>query len=390
MMTSKMPGRLLAGLVGAVALVGAGGVMLGRTAFAPHPVSTANAAEGDEAGHADDGLVEMDAARAAAAGIQTERIAPASLIAEILGHGNVVAAPDGEALLTARAEGTVSRITKRLGDPVVAGEIIAYLESRDAAAIAAERSTAASRATAARQAFARERRLFDAKVTARQDLEAAQALLAEAEAELRRTQAAAIAAGISGNGRFIAVSSLISGRISKADARLGAHVPAGAELFRVVDPGRMQIEAAVPARDATRIRPGDRAMIDGATGAAIPATVRSTTPGLNPASRTATILLVADDGHDLQTGQGVRVRITPRGAVVADRVVVPEEAVQSIDGRNSVFVRTSAGFRVALVVTGQRNGGRVEIVSGINPGAVIATRGAFLLKAERGKGEAEH
>lgn len=389
-MTSKIPGRLLAGMVGAVALVGAGGVMLGRTAFAPPPVSTANAAEGDEAGHADDGLVEMDVARVAAAGIQTERIAAGSLSGEIFGHGNVVAAPDGEAMLTARADGTVSRITKRLGDPVVAGEIIAYLESRDAAGIVAERSTAASRATAARQAFARERRLFDAKVTARQDLEAAQALLAEAEAELRRTQAAAIAAGISGNGRFIAVSSLISGRISKADARLGAHVLAGAELFRVVDPSRMQIEAAVPANDATRIQPGDRAMIDGANGVAIPAVVRSTTPSLDPASRTATILLVADGGHDLTTGQGVRVRITPRGAVAVDRVIVPEEAVQSIDGRNSVFVRTGSGFRAVPVVTGQRNGGRVEIVSGIKAGAVIATRGAFLLKAELGKGEAEH
>ena len=42
------------------------------------------------------------------------------------------------------------------------------------------------------------------------------------------------------------------------------------------------------------------------------------------------------------------------------------------------------------MVTGNRGGGRIEIVDGVKPGTVIATRGAFMLKAELGKGEAEH
>ena len=73
-------------------------------------------------------------------------------------------------------------------------------------------------------------------MTARQDFEAAQAVLAEAEAEARRTQSAAGAAKITGDGRYLAVTSLISGKITKADATLGSYVSAGAELFRVADP----------------------------------------------------------------------------------------------------------------------------------------------------------
>jgi len=42
------------------------------------------------------------------------------------------------------------------------------------------------------------------------------------------------------------------------------------------------------------------------------------------------------------------------------------------------------------VKTGQRGGGRIEIVEGLKPGSVVAGRKAFVLKAELGKGDAGH
>ena len=64
--------------------------------------------------------------------------------------------------------------------------------------------------------------------------------------------------------------------------------------------------------------------------------------------------------------------------------------MQSVEGKDVVFVKTAKGFQATNVAVGQRSAGRVEIVDGLKPGAVIATKGAFLLKAELGKGEAEH
>ena len=100
---------------------------------------------------------------------------PGSLVGEILAQATVTAPPEGQALLTARADGAVVRINKRLGDPVGAGETVALLESRDAAAFVAERNAAAARERAAHAAWQREERLFRERVTARQDLEAARA-----------------------------------------------------------------------------------------------------------------------------------------------------------------------------------------------------------------------
>lgn len=383
--------RLIAlGAAGALVLA-AGGYFLGRGS-APDTGATQAASseehEGEEE-HGPRGFIAMTAGRARAAGIVTEQVAGGGLDAEILAQGSVVPTPAGEAVLTARADGAVVRINRRLGDYVRAGESVATMESREAASLSSERSAAEARLALARSGYEREQRLFDADVTARQDLEGARAALAEAEAEARRARAAASASQVSGDGRTLAVVSLISGRITRADATLGSYVAAGTELFRVANPDSIQVNVSVLADDARRIRPGDAAVVELTGGETRGAVVRSITPGLDPESKTATVVLEPAGIGGLTQGQGLRARIRPAGSN-ASHIVLPEESVQSVEGRDVVFVRTGNGFQATSVATGQRSGGRIEIVEGLRPGVTVATRGAFLLKAELGKGEAEH
>jgi len=392
METETNRNKLIAGAAIAALVLGGGGVMLGRTVFAPTS-TTAQAEEGEhgeEEAHGPEGFVEMDAARAQAAGIVTEAVSPGGLASEIIAQGFVVTASEGEAVLTARADGAVVGITKHLGDSVRQGETIAYIESREAATLVADRSAAEARVAAARSAYAREKRLFDARVTARQDLEAAQAALAEAEAELRRAQSAARATKLTGDGRTLAIVSPITGRLTKADARLGAYVLAGTDLFHISDPNRLQVNASVLPADARRVRVGDTAIIELADGETRLATVHSITPALDAQSKTATLVLTPQGAAQLTAGQGVRVRVRPGGQPSDGRMTLPEEAVQTVEGKNMVFVRGPKGFQATEVVVGERSGGRIEIISGIPAGSTVATKGAFLLKAELGKGEAEH
>ncbi len=386
---------LLAGAAAIALIAGIGGAMIGRSGDPSPPVEATakqgEVEEGAEEDHGREGFVEMTPTRLAASGIRTSVVAEGSLGAEIIAQATVTAPPQGQALLTARADGAVVRINKRLGDPVNAGETVALLESREAAAFVAERNAAAARAQAARAAAAREQRLFDAKITAKQDLEAAQAARAEAEAELQRTQAAVRAAGVTGDGRYLAVSSPISGRITEVDTQLGAYVSAGTELFNVSDPRRIQIEAALPSIDAQRIRTGDPAVIELPGGGTVDAVVRSASPSLDLESRAATVVLSpAATPPGLTQGQALRVRIMPRGAPTDGRIVLPEEAVQSVEGRDVVFVRTEGGFQAIPVTIGARSGGRIEILDGLRPGLTVVTDGAFVLKSQLGASEAEH
>lgn len=381
--------KWLAGIGAAALLAGLAGILVGRS-MSDAPVTAAEQTEeGEEEEHGPEGFVPMTAEKMAASGIAVERIEAGSLLQEILAQATVTAPPEGRALLTARADGAVVRINKRLGDPVGAGETIALLESRDAAAFVAERNGAAARAQAARAAAAREQRLFNAKITARQDLEAAIAARGSAEAELQRAEAAVRTAGVTGGGRYLAVRSPIGGRITEVDTQLGAYVSAGAELFNVANPSRIQVDAAVPASEAQRIQPGDPAKIELPNGGLVDAAVRSITPSLDPQSRAATVVLQVRAVGALTQGQAVRVRITPRGAEETG-IVLPEDAVQQVEGRDVVFVQVKGGFQAMPVSVGSRSGGRVEILDGLRAGQSVVTRGAFVLKSQLGASEAEH
>lgn len=387
--------KFIAIAAGLALLTGVGGWLIGSAADEPGTTEAAaedgESAEGAEQERGPEGFIAVASENLTPLGLATERVAAGSLGSEILVQATATAPPTGRSALTARADGAVTRIYKRLGDAVNAGETVALLESREAGAIMAERASAAARAQAETASLNRERRLFQEKVTARQDLEAAQAASAQAQAELRRTQSAVGAAGVTSDGRHIAVRSLISGRITKMNAELGAFVAAGTELFEVANPRSVQIEASVPWADAQRIRPGDRAVIELGGGQTLAAVVRASTPSLDPESRAATVVLSPSGiPAGLTQGQAFRVRITPRGGNADGRMVLPEGAVQSVEGRDVVFVQVRGGFQAKPVTVGQRSGGRVEILSGLNPGEVVATEGAFTLKSQLGASEAEH
>ena len=376
--------NLLLGVAVTALIAGFGGYGLARWS-PPEPMM--EAAKAEPAEHAADALtLSTDAIRGA--GIVVEPVAAGGLSGEILAQAIVAASPTGQAVLTARAAGAVTQIYKRLGDPVRAGEALALVESRDAAQLAADRSAAAARAAQAARNLAREKSLYDQRVSPRADYENAQAEAATAQAEATRAANAASAAGVAANGRGVIVASPIAGRVTAAPAVLGAFVQPETELFRVADSRRIQIEAAIGNVDAQRVAAGDRAVIEAGDGVTVAGKVRAVTPTLDAETRQATAV-IEPIGGSFRPGQSLRVRILPRTAAISEGIVVPEDAVQSIDGRDMAFVRTPTGFVATPVTIGARSGSRVEITSGLKPGQSVATHNAFRLKAELAKGSGD-
>jgi cobalt-zinc-cadmium efflux system membrane fusion protein len=378
---------MIAAIAGIAALVGFG--VARGLAPASAPPKAAEVSEKPGAGaseKASPSEVKIPAAYISAANIAVEPIASAGVGTEILAPATVAAVPGNEAVIVSRASGAIQRINRRLGDAVRAGDVLAVVDSPDAAAMAADRKVALAKADLARKTYERESSLYQQGVTPRQEMEAAKVALEVAEAEAQRASTVAQAAHLASDGRSVAVVSPISGKVTAQSATLGAFVAPQAELFRVAGAGAVQVEASITAGDTSRIATGSEATIVLASGSPVPARVLAVTPTAMGVARTATVVVVPTQATNaLVVGEGVQVRLRTQPSD-ATALSVPEDAVQNLDGKDVLFVRTEQGFRAQPVLVGTRSGGAAQILSGARASEQVATRNAFLLKAEMNKG----
>ena len=108
--------------------------------------------------------------------------------------------------------------------------------------------------------------------------------------------------------------------------------------------------------------------------------------GLDPQTRTlAARGIINNMGGKLKPEMLASVVVEGGNTVPA--VLVPEDAVQLLDGKPNVFLARSDGKGGVLierreVEVGSRSGGRIAVTKGLAAGEVIVIAGAFAVKAE--------
>jgi cobalt-zinc-cadmium efflux system membrane fusion protein len=70
--------------------------------------------------------------------------------------------------------------------------------------------------------------------------------------------------------------------------------------------------------------------------------------------------------------------------------VVPLSALQSMDGKDVVFVRTGDTYTARPVRLGARDAGKVEVLDGVSPGEQVVVEQSYVVKADIGKAGASH
>ncbi len=200
-----------------------------------------------------------------------------------------------------------------------------------------------------------------AERTAKARLDAQRALAQTQQLRLRQTQVLAPDAGV------------ISGR----SATVGAVLPAGQELFRMIRQGRLEWRAEVPADDMAKVRAGMPVTLAPASGMAIAGTVRMVAPTVDPQTRNGLVYV------DLKQPEGARAGMFARGEFEvgsAEGWTLPQSAVLLRDGFSHVL-KVGADSKVAQVKVGvgRRLADRIEIVAGVAPtDRIVATGGGFL------------
>ena len=344
-------------------------------------------AEAKEAHEEEEGAIHLTAQQIAAAGIEIVR--PAAGGAGVLTlPATIESDPQATQVVSAAIGGRIVALNRNLGQTVGRGEVLAVIESRDVAGLRAEVEAAGARAALARSNLNREERLFQLKVSPERDVIAARTAMTEANIALRLAQQQVSAAGVGGGSlNRIGVVAPIGGQVTARSVVLGQTVAPDAELFRVANLGRVAINLALSPADAGRVRAGTPAEVRSGDRRE-QARIAFVSPVLDDATRLVPAVALLGNGGGLwRPGEPVTVAI--QTSAVSHAITVPESALQTVEGKTVVFVRTKEGFRAVPVAVGARGGGQAT-VTGLSGLEAIAGEGSFTLKAELGKGEAEH
>lgn len=203
------------------------------------------------------------------------------------------------------------------------------------------------------------------QATAQAQLSAAQAARAETAARLAQAS----------------IRAPVSGLVISRNVTRGQIVQPGAELFRIVRDGRLELDAQVPETELALVRPGQTARVSSEDIGETSGTVRIVTPEVDPETRLGLARISLSGGGGLRPGMFARAQIDV-GAQAT--VVVPSGAVVYRENRAGVFVvgdENTVTFQEVEVLARRDH---LTSVAGLAEGARVVVEGAgFLSQGDR-------
>jgi RND family efflux transporter MFP subunit len=305
-----------------------------------------------------------------------------------------------EASIRAEVSGTVLEVLAEAGERVKPGQALARVDDaalQDTLLAARSGVSAAKNGLQVAESNARRARtLADAGALAAQQAEQAEAGLEAARAQLADAQARlAVAGQQAGKTR---VRAPFAGVVSERQVSAGDVVAPGAPLFTVIDPARLQFEAAVPAARVAAVRRG--AQVDfTVTGfeEVFQGEIERVNPSVDAATGQVRVYVdVKNEGGRLISGVYAEGRVaTERGAAPAapvsavDTTTTPA-TVTRVRGGRAEKVAVELGLRDELT-------GLVGFRAGVAPGDVLVlgsaraglADGAAVELPARAEGQAE-
>jgi cobalt-zinc-cadmium efflux system membrane fusion protein len=306
-------------------------------------------------------------------------------------------------VVTPIVSGRVTNVAVELGQQVREGQTLADVYSPELADVQTRLLSSRAELDAHEQQLARTQRLVDIGAASRQELEMIHAEHAAATAMVDSLRARLTLLGMSERtidalspskppDAIVHVTAPISGVVTTRDANPGLNVEATTSLFTVIDLSTVWVVGDMYERDLASVHVGSPATV-------LPTMNRDTTfegkvayidPQLKPETRTAQLRVeVPNPKGQLRLGMYAEVVIgaaTRRSGTTVAPLSIPRSAVQVVGNRSVVYLMNPNDrhqFIEREVRVGDTNGEQVQVVSGLQPGDVVASAGSFSLRAER-------
>jgi membrane fusion protein, heavy metal efflux system len=357
--------------------------------------------EGQEA-HGEESMVRLTEAQLQELGIEVATAGPGKLAAYATLPGHVTLNADRRGEIIPRVSGAIQQVMKQLGDRVRAGEVMAVINSRELADLKSAYLNARDHVPLAEVTFRREEDLWKKKISPEQEYLEAERALTDARIELRAAEHRLRALGFTeadlnrlptqADGTFTRypITAPFDGSVIEKHITLGAVVKDDTVAYVIADLRSVWVHVSVYAKDLPLVRQGQPVSI--AVGDCIPdaqGSIAYVAPVVDEQTRTALARAVLPNPNGAwRPGLFVTAMIEVGATDVP--LLIPKEAVQTVEGKATVFVQTPEGFEARPVSLGRANETYVEVRSGLEPGERYAASETFILKAELAKGEATH
>jgi RND family efflux transporter MFP subunit len=315
------------------------------------------------------GSDDEDAAAAPTIAVRTT-VAAAEPFTEVVGAiGSVEARAGHSAALGAPGPARISRVMVSVGQHVSAGDVLVEL---DQTAFQGAVQSAEAQLAASQGAYDRAKRLADAGIVPRKDVEQASAELAKARADAATARRAA---------QLSVLRAPISGVVTSVAAVLGATADPAQPLVEIADPSATDVVLNTTPSDAARIHEGAGVTLvagQSAGGATLGrGTVMDVGGTVDSATRTVPVRVrVTSTERPLRIGETVFGEVAT--AVRPNAIVVPVAALVPEGDGFKVFVVDANGIAHARPVTiGGRTSAAAEITAGVKAGEKVITYGAY-------------
>lgn len=288
-----------------------------------------------------------------------------------------------ETRLAFRLPGQMVERRVEVGQRVVAGQIIARIDARDAAL--AESQAKAQLAQAETQAtLARADLKRFAELRARNFISQAEFDRRSAQARQASEQAAAARAAAeqaSNQVTYTVLAAPHAGVITALEAETGQVLAAGQTVARLARPEELEIAVSVPERRVREFTNGLRYEVSlwAVPGVRYAGRLREISPVADPATRTYAAR-ISVRGEDSRLAIGMTAELRVRGGGVATPRL-PVNAIFHQGGKPAVWIVKDGHVELVPVTTGELYGNDVAITAGLEAGQRVVTAGINRLES---------
>lgn len=335
--------------------------------------------------------IHFSAAFASRIGLEVAEVREAPLKPVVSVVGVVALDPEHVAAVGTRLRGLVRSVRKFEGDVVKAGDVLAEIESAELGEAQASVSMLRAERQAAIINAEREKSLLEQRLSTAREAEVAAAELKKVEALLdaatQRVQALGGEApgGKRELGRYV-LRAPIDGTIIDRHINTGQSVESNLVAFRIGNLDHLWVELAVYEQNLGSIVVGDAVSLKLLSNPEVVIEGRVAHIGaqVNPETRSADVRVEVDNrDRKLLPGQAVTAEIQATRGASQPVLLVPRAAVTVVDGQPTVFVSTGENqVRVVEVTLGKNDGDDQQILSGLEVGDRVVSKGVFALKSE--------